>query len=218
MDPFGGFTRKFGQLDLNSSGPFDLEVDLTGPFDLGSPAEPSTQLTDLADLSLLDIFELLNIQDISSISLMNKRFNRLAKPIIKAKKKRLVVYFGVSTELLNSTRMAPSSSRQERVRSFDPIMIDDNRLLSEMGARRLRPVETLMFYTNNYYRLSPTFSMNLLPNLKFLYANDFDLNNYLVNASDVGLCLPNIKHLFLGNCPFDILCKTFPNVVHVEVS
>lgn len=200
MDSCGGVTLKFGQLDLHSTD------------------EQSTSLTDLADLSLLTIFEMLNIQDVSSISLMNKRFFRLTKPIVKAKKKRLVVYFGVSPQLLNSTRMGPSSSRSERVRSFDPILVDDNSLLSAMSRERLRPVQSFTFYSNNYYQLSPTFSMNLLPNLKSLYSNDFSLNDYLVNSSDSGMRMPKLEHLFMGNCPFDVLCKSFPNVVHVEVS
>lgn len=197
------FTFKFGQLDLFTT---SLE---------------SKSLADLPDILLLNIFALLNIRDVSSISLVNKCFARLTRKIIEFKKKHLVVNFGVGPNqypLQNRARLVPASSGQRKITSVDPIMVDNNRLLSEANRALLKPVESLIFYTHNLYRLSPTFHINLMPNLKFLQTNDFEFHDSIVNSSDNGMLLPNIEHLVLGLCPFDVLCKSFPNVVYVEVS
>lgn len=204
MDPLSNFTLKFGQLDLDFNS-----------------TNQQTSIDQLPDLPLLIVFQLLNIQDVSSISMINRRFFRLTRNLIKVKKRHLVIQYGLDyslCDLQNRTRLAASSSRQRRITSFDPIVVDNNELLSEKKRKLLKPVESLMLYTNNFYRLNPSFDISLLPNLKYLQSNDMEFSQHIIDSADRGLVLPKIEHLVLNSCPFDVVCKAFPNLVYLEVS
>lgn len=142
------------------------------------------------------------------------------KKIIEIKRKKLVVHFGFDPALYKQSECSKFvECSNQHVTSLDPIPIYDNRLLSSSNRKLLRPVEFLVFRSNNFFNFDESFRLDLLfPNLVHLISNESTICCHIVRLSrEKRLRFPKIKCLDLPCLSMDVIRNSFPNLVCLRV-
>ena len=76
----------------------------------------------------------------------------------------------------------------------------------------------LIFRSINFFKLDRSFNLRHFTNLKYFQTNDYSLNDYLFEETmRRNLVLPTVEHVVFNCLPLIVICKAFPNLLHVEL-